>query len=127
MNITAFSQAYPTAKCIGVEGLESKQPSVTWAGILGKGGETKTYGFEDEIKLQYFPGHMNKEIAVLHIPSKTLMCADLLFNLPAKEGYEKTSSGTGEAAWPLNVVQGNLQPGTTAHGIVETLTGRDRE
>jgi glyoxylase-like metal-dependent hydrolase (beta-lactamase superfamily II) len=127
MNITAFSQAYPTAKCIGPEGVESKQPSVTWAGILGKGGETKTYGFEDEIKLQYFPGHMNKEIAVLHVPSGTVLCGDLIFNLPAKEGYEKTSSGTGEAAWPINVMQSSLQPGTTAHGIVETLTGRDRE
>lgn len=127
MNIAAFSQAYPTAKCIGPEGVDSKQPSVTWAGILGKGGETKTYGFEDEIKLQYFSGHMNKDIAVLHVPSKTLLCADLLFNLPAKESYEKTSSGTGEQAWPVNVVQENLQPGTMAHGIFERLTGRDPE
>ena len=126
MNIVAFSQAYPTAKCIGPEGIDSKQPSVTWAGILGAGGESKKYGFEDEIKLHYFSGHMNKEIAVLHIPSKTLLCADLVFNLPPTEGYKQTSQ-SGEAVWPVNKLQESLQPGTTAHSVVGTLTGKDKE
>jgi glyoxylase-like metal-dependent hydrolase (beta-lactamase superfamily II) len=126
MNIVAFAQAYPTAKCIGPEGIDSKQPSITWAGILGAGGETKTYGFEDEIKLHYFPGHMNKEIAVLHVPSKTLLCADLVFNLPPTEGYKQTSQ-SGEAVWPVNKLQESLQPGTAAHSVVGTLTGKDKE
>ncbi|KAJ9121420.1 hypothetical protein QFC24_004758 [Naganishia onofrii] len=126
MNITAFHEAYPTAKCIGPEGIDSKQSSVPWAGILGAGGETKTYGFEDEIKLHYFPGHMNKEIAVLHIPSKTLLCADLVFNLPPTEGYKKTDQ-SGEAIWPVNKLQESLQPGTSAHSVVSSLTGKDKE
>ncbi|ODQ64349.1 hypothetical protein NADFUDRAFT_8497, partial [Nadsonia fulvescens var. elongata DSM 6958] len=39
---------------------------------------------------QYVPGHHNKEIALLHKPSKTLIVADLLFNGPAYEQYEES-------------------------------------
>lgn len=64
--------------------------------------EGTKYGFEDEIEawylrimhipyhesyhfFSYFSGHGNKDIAFLHKASKTLITADLLFNLPAKE------------------------------------------
>ena len=33
----------------------------------------------------YFSGFRNKDVAFLHIASKTLIQADLLFNLPATE------------------------------------------
>jgi hypothetical protein len=33
----------------------------------------------------YFSGHRNKEVAYFHSASKTLIEADLLFNLPANE------------------------------------------
>jgi hypothetical protein len=33
----------------------------------------------------YFSGFKNKDVAFLHAPSKTLMVADLIFNLPATE------------------------------------------
>jgi len=32
-----------------------------------------------------FPAHVKKDIAFYHVPSKSLLEADLLFNLPAKE------------------------------------------
>jgi len=38
----------------------------------------------------YFSGYKNKDVAFLHSASKTLVQADLLFNLPAKEQYSKT-------------------------------------
>ncbi|GAA5875810.1 hypothetical protein JCM8547_005320 [Rhodosporidiobolus lusitaniae] len=53
---------------------------------------------------------VNEDIAFYHGPSKTLVQADLLFNLPANEQYSKTSSS---GSVPL--VSSNLQPGTTAH------------
>jgi len=33
----------------------------------------------------YFSGFKNKDVAFLHSPSKTLIVADLIFNLPATE------------------------------------------
>lgn len=39
-----------------------------------------------------FDRHANKEIAFLHKPSRTLINADLVFNLPAHEQYSKTGT-----------------------------------
>lgn len=49
MRIAEWHQAYPEAKCIGVEGVVEKKPEIKWEGVMGQGGETKTYGFEDEV------------------------------------------------------------------------------
>ena len=41
-------------------------------------------------------GFANADVAFLHIPSKTLIQADLLFNLPATEQYsQRKTSGRG--------------------------------
>jgi hypothetical protein len=37
------------------------------------------------LRSSYFSGFRNKEVAFLHSPSKTLIAADLIFNLPATE------------------------------------------
>jgi hypothetical protein len=49
MYISDFFKLYPDAKCIGPEGIAQKKPDVKWAGVFGEGGESKTYGFEDEV------------------------------------------------------------------------------
>jgi len=46
----------------------------------------RTFG-DDEVVAHYFPGYVSKEIAFLHVPSKSLLNADLAENLPAKEAY----------------------------------------
>ncbi len=38
-------------------------------------------------------GHANKELVFLYKPDKTLIQADLFFNLPATEQYSKTKEG----------------------------------
>lgn len=38
-----------------------------------------------QIKACYFSGFQNQDVAFLHVQSKTLIEADLLFNLPGKE------------------------------------------
>ncbi len=40
-----------------------------------------TLSTPDDIEHLYFPGFENKDVAFLHKPSKTLIQADLLFNL----------------------------------------------
>lgn len=83
-----YHQAYPEALCIGPEGVKAKVSSVKWAGEYktnGLASAAERFGFEDEIESCYFAPHPNKDIAFLHKPTKTLIQADLLFNLPANE------------------------------------------
>ncbi|KAG0707930.1 hypothetical protein DFH29DRAFT_894240 [Suillus ampliporus] len=89
-----FKRAYPNAKLIGVEAaLKSmSDKSLQFDGLWGRDPPNTNYGFEDEIKHCYFSGFRNKDVAFLHMPSKSLIEADLLLNLPANEQYSKSSS-----------------------------------
>jgi len=73
-----------------------------------------------QIKLHYFPGHVNKEIAVLHVPSKTLVEADLYFNLPPTEQYSKSTQSS-QPFWPLSMLQSGMK------NAIPRLTGKDKE
>jgi hypothetical protein len=75
---------------IGVDGVEPKVPGVKFAGVYGKDPEGTLYGYEDEIEAVYFSAFENKDVAFYHKASKTLVEADLLFNLPAHEQYSKS-------------------------------------
>jgi hypothetical protein len=56
MRIAEWHKTYPEAKCIGVEGVAEKKPEIKWEGVMGQGGETKTYGFEDEVRTNSMVG-----------------------------------------------------------------------
>lgn len=125
LNISAFHKRYPQAMCIGPEGIDAKKPDVRFEGVLGAGGENKTYGFEDEVELLYCPAHNNKEIALLHKPTRTLVEADLLFNLPCDEQYSKTTKSK-TAFWPLSAF-GAMRPGTGVHDMMVKGVIKDKE
>lgn len=109
--IADYHKAYPSAKVIGVEALiQKKQGIVTFDGAYGKDPEGTKYGFEPEITACYFSGFANKDVAFLHAPSKTLIEADLIFNLPAKEQYSNTTS-----SGRLPIVGDLLTPFTIMH------------
>lgn len=88
-----FHSAYPAAKVVGTEGHEEKRPDVKFNGIYGKDPENTQYGYESELVPQYFPTFANRDVAFLHKDSKTLITADLLFNLPCKQQYRNTPAG----------------------------------
>lgn len=46
--------------------------------------------FDAEFDYEFVDAHPNKELVFHHRPSKTLIEADLLFNLPATEQYSRT-------------------------------------
>jgi len=46
--------------------------------------------FDSEFEYEFVESHPNKEIVFNHKPSKTLIQADLLFNLPATEQYSRS-------------------------------------
>ncbi|KAL7408882.1 hypothetical protein BDY24DRAFT_372829 [Mrakia frigida] len=65
------------------------------------------------IKIQLFGQLVTHELAVLHVPSKTLIEADLLFNLPAKEQYSK-----GKAGWFGSLIAKGIHVDGWAHKFI---------
>lgn len=82
-----FKDGYPDAKLYSVDDAVKNKvdKSLKFDGVWG--GENGPENFEEEILACYFSGYELKDVAFLHIPSKTLVEADLLFNLPGKEQY----------------------------------------
>ncbi|KAI5310576.1 hypothetical protein KEM55_005170 [Ascosphaera atra] len=97
--LSPWAQAYPQARIIAPHGLPEKRE---------KNPETKgldfTYVFTPENKLnlsideefdsefsvEYVDAHINRELVFLHRPTRTMITADLLFNLPAFEQYSRS-------------------------------------
>ena len=97
-----WHKEYPQAKIIAPETLPAlrekqkyfKFPEETWR--LIKASDRTTEGgmkidptFDAEFDIEYVPAHMNKELVFCHKPTKTLIEADLMFNLPATEQHSK--------------------------------------
>ncbi|KAH8110274.1 hypothetical protein DFH11DRAFT_796980 [Phellopilus nigrolimitatus] len=118
-----FKKAYPEARLIGVQEYLSrpKFKDFHFFGLYGKDPEGTKYGFEEEIKSCYFSGFQNKDVAFNHIASRTLIEADLLFNLPPLEQYSKSKS-----SGRIPII-GNLGPFSWAHKQFVWSAGRDKE
>ncbi|KAG8863991.1 hypothetical protein FRB96_006864 [Tulasnella sp. 330] len=113
LNLQKFTEAFPDAKVIGVAGLETKVPGVKFAGLYGKDPADTLYGYEPEIIGHYFSDFQNRDVAFFHAPSRTLIEADLLFNLPPTEQYSK-SKESGKTWLPII---SNLSPWKGQHRL----------
>jgi len=118
-----YKTAYPSAKLIGVEEHLSKPhlSGHSFDGVYGKDPVGTKYGFEDEIKSCFFSGFVNKDVAFFHAASKTLIQADLLFNLPCTEQYSNSKSS---GSVPL--ISSYLNPHTYLHRQFLWMTGKDK-
>ncbi|TKX20128.1 hypothetical protein C1H76_7628 [Elsinoe australis] len=93
--------AYPDAKVVGPDELKAKrekQGSKVPFAYLWKKDQPPSVDaeFDKEFEYEYVHAHPNKELVFNHKPSKTLIQADLMFNLPATEQMSKTGiSATG--------------------------------
>jgi len=118
-------------RAIGVTRLKDQKPGMKWAGLFGSGGDDLKYGFEPEvcppstslfissdqltngqISLHGITQHTNHELVAIHHPSKTLLEADLMFNLPAKEQFSRAKEPFLFRTLGLSKL---LQPGNSAH------------
>ncbi|KAI9879624.1 MAG: hypothetical protein M1830_007984 [Pleopsidium flavum] len=99
--LTQWASAYPSAKLLGPEGLpEKREKSKETAGTHFQHVITKSNKndfkvgpeFDADFDCEYVHSHANKEIVFNYRPDRTLIEADLLFNLPAHEQYSR--SGT---------------------------------
>lgn len=96
LQLEAWAKLYPTAKIVGVEGVPEKHPTLKFHKVFGEAAyDSVDVGWERDIQTQYFAGHVNKELALLHKKSKVLVEADLMFNLPAYEQYPHSAVGSG--------------------------------
>lgn len=99
--VEPWAAAFPDAKLIGVEGLPEKRaksgdkPSsfdvVFDSKDAAAGAPRKVDAeFDAEFDVEYVGAHANKELVVCHKRDRTLIEADLMFNLPAIEQYSKS-------------------------------------
>lgn len=86
--LTEWKNNYPDAKMIGVETLPKKKKGENWKfDEVYQPDSANNFGFESDIDAVYFSGFSKKDVAWFHKSSKTLIVADLIFNLPATEQY----------------------------------------
>jgi len=101
--VSAWAAAYPNAHVIGVEGLAEKRatasatnPDITNVPIntiftkANKAEQKVTEEFDRDFEVEFVDAHPNKELVFYYKPDRTVIEADLLFNLPATEQYSKS-------------------------------------
>ncbi|GAM85485.1 hypothetical protein ANO11243_034920 [Dothideomycetidae sp. 11243] len=90
-----WHKQYPDAKLIGSEALKIKREKMgkplPWTYIWKKDVQPSVDAeFDKEFEYTFVSAHPNKELVFNHKPTKTLIQADLMFNLPATEQYSKS-------------------------------------
>ena len=97
--VSEWAKAFPSAKLLAVEGLPEKRQkdkstaneefAHVWT-AKNKNEMTVDPEFDREFDYEYVGSHANKELVFCHKPDRTLIEADMMFNLPAKEQFSKT-------------------------------------
>jgi hypothetical protein len=101
--LSAWASAFPSAHIIAPEGLAEKRaelnktdksvtilPFNTIFTAKNKAEVKISEEFDKEFEYEFVSAHPNKELVFHHKPSRTLIEADLLFNLPAYEQYSRS-------------------------------------
>lgn len=100
LHVTAWKNAFPNAQIIAPEGLWEKRQSnpefkdTPFDHIFKKSKypqQTVNDEFDSEFETEYVHGHGSRELVFLHKPSRTVIEADLLFNMPANEQYSRST------------------------------------
>lgn len=99
--VTAWKRAFPEAEIIAPEGLWEKRqknpafrdstPFFQHVFTAAKKHDQKKISeeFDAEFEVEYVDGHGSRELVFWHKPSRTVIEADLLFNLPPTEQYSR--------------------------------------
>jgi len=98
-----WNKEYPNAKVLAPEGLlekrkKQKNEDVPFSVIFAAKDKASTKvdsEFDAEFDYEFVDGHLNKELVFNYKPEKTLIEADLMFNLPATEQFSKTGTPAG--------------------------------
>jgi len=98
--VSEWAKAFPSAVLLGVDGLQEKrEKDSATAGTSFKHMWTEKNkqdmkvdpDFDSEFEYEYVGSHANKELVFCHKSDRTLIEADLMFNLPAYEQFSRTN------------------------------------
>ncbi|TVY41323.1 hypothetical protein LOCC1_G004939 [Lachnellula occidentalis] len=116
--LSAWAAAFPSAHIIAPEGLAEKRaklslsdkevtnvPINTVFTAKNKRDIKVSEEFDREFEYEFVDAHPNKELVFCHKPSRTLIEADLLFNLPATEQYSRTGEDA-STGWATRLFAG---------------------
>jgi hypothetical protein len=107
-----WSQAYGDAVLCAIPGLERKRPELPWHRILGDEPEPEWRGEIDQV---FFTARsLENEVVFFHRASRTLICADMIFNLADHPSFFTRAVAR---------LIGNRKPGPT---FLERMLIRDR-
>jgi hypothetical protein len=91
--------------------------------VWGRDAPGTSYGFESFVQHCYFSGFANRDVAFFHPASKSLIQADLLMNMPAREQY----ANAGGIGWPWTTLTGYFRPETWMHRKFAWAQGSNKE
>ncbi|APA11082.1 hypothetical protein SS1G_03184 [Sclerotinia sclerotiorum 1980 UF-70] len=116
--LSDWHSAYPNAHFIAPEGLAEKRaqqsksnPKVTnihFQTIFTQKNKAEikiSEEFDADFDYEYVDAHPNKELVFYYKPDRTLIEADLMFNLPATEQYSKTGENP-NSGWATKLFGG---------------------
>jgi hypothetical protein len=121
MQLGPYKTAYPQALVMAPEGLAAKRrkqgdqevPIDYEFTAANKRSIKLPEEFAQDLEVEYWDSHASKEITLLHKPSKTLIEADLLFNLPATEQYSNAKESATSGIWTkIATAFMNTKPGS---------------
>lgn len=98
--ISDWAKEFPQAKVIGPEGLSEKRKKqgneavqITEVTAKQKDSFKVDPEFDSNFDFEFVDAHANKELVFNYKPDKTLIEADLIFNLPATQQFSKAGPG----------------------------------
>ena len=134
--LSPWKKAYPDAKIIAPEGLREKREQdpetkgLDFSHIYtaqNKKDIRISDEFDSEFETEYVHSHPSRELVFLHKSSKTLIEADLLFNLPATEQYSRSGvdPNTGFLTKLFIPVQSTVAPATGQQRFIWYVVSRN--
>lgn len=106
MGLKSWIEKYPDAEVIGVEGLQEKTSKdhihfdyLFTTNAITPESVRMPKVLIDAFDIVYYPTGIFREILLLHKATKTLLTADLLFNLPAKDQYHEYWQQDATPSW----------------------------
>jgi hypothetical protein len=115
--------AYPELQCFCAPGLERKRSDIAWDGILGDEAPEAWAGQLDQICFRGFP--LANEVLFLHRSSRTLLTADLVYNIGAESAaatrvFFRLLGGYGRLG-PTRLERLLIRDRTAARGSLERI------
>ncbi|KUJ06301.1 uncharacterized protein LY89DRAFT_412713 [Mollisia scopiformis] len=117
--LSSWATHYPRNHIIAPAGLKEKRleqsktdPSITPLDFKTEFTKENKYSlkitpeFDAEFSYEFVDAHPNKELVFVHHPSRTLIEADLIFNLPAVEQYSRVPDTDAASGWATKLFGG---------------------